>query len=243
MTAKRAVRRVAALALLVALAGCDRADRAFLGPRRCAVEGLDVSRHQGRIDWAKVATSRARFVWIKATEGGDYLDPAFHRNWLLARANGVRRGAYHFVYWCRPAKDQAAWFVSNVPATADALPPVLDVEWTPASKSCPQKLDRATALPMVKTILAAMEKAYGRKPLIYAPLDFYEDVMAGDLDQYPLWVRNIADEPAAGYEGRRWTVWQHREDGRVDGIDTAVDVDCFNGDAATWRTWATSRDD
>ena len=226
--------------VLIALTGCERADRAFLGPRRCAIEGLDVSRHQGTIDWAKVAASRARFVWIKATEGGDYLDPAFRRNWLLARASGVRRGAYHFVYWCRPAQDQAAWFIANVPAAADALPPVLDVEWNPASKTCARKLDRATALPMMKTILAAMEKAYGRKPLIYAPLDFYEDVMAGSLEDYPLWVRNIDDEPAEGYEGRRWTIWQHREDGRVDGIDAAVDVDCFNGDAAAWRKWTAS---
>ena len=97
------------LALAVTLAGCDRS---VVGPAGCPVAGIDVSRHQGAIDWPRVAAAGIRFAWIKATEGGDYRDPAFGRNWELAEAAGVRRGAYHFVYWCRPAKDQGNWFVA-----------------------------------------------------------------------------------------------------------------------------------
>ena len=199
------------------------------------IRGLDVSRHQGVIDWPAVADAGARFVWIKATEGGDYFDPAFHRNWYLAPAAGVRRGAYHFMTWCRKAEDQAAWFVANVPADPDALPPVLDVEWNPASRSCPQKVTRDVALATMRVMLTAMETTYGRKPVIYAPLDFYQDVMAGALDTYPLWVRNIDDAPGQGYGGRPWMVWQREDDGRVDGIGAAVDVDCFNGGESAWR--------
>ncbi len=39
------------------------------------------------------------------------------------------RSAYHFVWWCRPAAEQAAWFIRNVPRDASALPPVIDAEW------------------------------------------------------------------------------------------------------------------
>ena len=192
------------------------------------------------IDWPAVLDGGARFVWIKATEGGDYLDPAFRRNWLLARAAGVRRGAYHFVYWCRKAEDQAAWFIANVPADPDALPPVLDVEWNPASRTCPQKIDPDDALTMMTTILAAMEKAYGRKPVIYVPRDFYDDVMSGELAEYPLWVRNIGEAPETGYDGRNWTIWQRQDDAAVDGITAPVDVDCFNGGEKAWRRWVSS---
>src|SRR5690606_30808246 len=72
------------------------------------VHGIDVSRHQGTIDWHAVARAGTRFAFIKATDGGDHLDPKFHENWQRAREAGVPRGAYHFVYWCRPAHEQVA---------------------------------------------------------------------------------------------------------------------------------------
>ena len=230
------------LALGAATAGCDRAPMPFGSDSHCAIRGLDISRHQGEIDWPTVFDAGARFVWIKATEGGDYLDPAFRRNWLLARAAGVRRGAYHFVYWCRRAEDQAAWFIANVPADPDALPPALDVEWNPASRTCPQKIGRDAALAMITTIVAAMEKTYGRKPVIYVPRDFYDDVMSGALTDYPLWVRNIGEAPETGYAGRAWTIWQSKDDAVVDGIAAPVDVDCFNGGEKLWRTWVSGPD-
>jgi lysozyme len=57
-----------------------------------------------------------RFVYIKATEGGDHVDPKFLDNWNGAKAAGVARGAYHFVYWCRPAHEQVMWFTQHIPA-------------------------------------------------------------------------------------------------------------------------------
>ncbi len=192
----------------------------------CRVRGIDVSRHQGVIDWPAVARAGIAFAWIKATEGGDYLDPAFRRNWSLAGAAGVRRGAYHFVYWCRPAADQARWFVMNVPDDPDALPPVLDVEWNPGSRTCPITLPRTEALAEMRTILAAMERATGRRPIIYAPRDFFSQVMDGALSDYPLWVRGLGRTLPEEYGDRAWLAWQHSETGIVPGIQGAVDLDC-----------------
>ena len=226
--------RVSALALLAsrsalvlgvasALAGCGRDAPPSPG---CVARGIDVSRHQDVIDWPAVARAGIAFAWIKATEGGDYLDPAFRRNWSLAGAAGVRRGAYHFVYWCRPAVDQARWFAMNVPDDPDALPPVLDVEWNPGSKTCPGTVPAAEALAEMRTILVAMERATGRRPIIYAPRDFFAEVMVGALADYPLWVRGLGPTLPAEYAGRRWQVRQYSETGTVPGITGAVDLDC-----------------
>ena len=218
-----ASRPLLVLGVAAALAGCGR--DALPSPA-CVARGIDVSRHQDVVDWQAVARAGVAFAWIKATEGGDYLDPAFRRNWSLAGAAGVRRGAYHFVYWCRPAADQARWFVMNVPDDPDALPPVLDVEWNPESKTCPGTVPAAKALAEMRTILAAMERATGRRPIIYAPRDFFGEVMAGELADYPLWVRGLGPTLPAEYGDRSWQVRQYSETGRVPGIRGVVDLDC-----------------
>ena len=217
---------------LLALAGCNEASAPSA---TCTISGIDVSWHQGEIDWRKVADAGIRFAWIKATEGGDYRDPAFRRNWELARVAGIKRGAYHFVYWCRPAAEQTAWFVANVPADPDALPPVLDVEWNPQSRSCPAKVSRDKARAEMAIMLAAMERAYGTRPVIYAPADFFRDVMEGAFAEYPLWVRGLGGAPAPDYGVRPWRIWQHSETGSVPGIKGAVDRDCLTaGDTGWW---------
>jgi lysozyme len=59
-----------------------------VSPRKFAVHGVDVSRWQGDIDWAKLRTQGANFAYIKATDGGDHLDPMFKTNWRGAHAAG-----------------------------------------------------------------------------------------------------------------------------------------------------------
>ena len=222
------MRRIALAAAALALAGCGGV--VPQKPVACGAPlGIDVAHHQGLIDWQVVA-SRVGFAFIKATEGGDYLDPLFRRNWLLAEAAGVRRGAYHFMTWCRPAEDQARWFVSNVPADPDALAPVLDIEWNPESRSCPGKIAREPALAAIRVVLAAMERTYGTRPILYVPADMYRDVVEGEFAGYPLWVRGLAGRPHAAYGERRWLIWQYAESGRVPGIRGDVDLDCWSGE-------------
>ena len=80
--------------------------------------GIDVSHHQGDIDWARVADDDITFAYIKATEGGDFVDAQFADNWEQAGANGVDRGAYHFFTLCRPGLEQAENFLRVVPWTS-----------------------------------------------------------------------------------------------------------------------------
>src|SRR5438128_304537 len=59
-------------------------------------QGIDVSHHQGAIDWAVLPAQGVDFAYIKATEGGDHVDRLFARNWQAAADAGMKRGAYHF---------------------------------------------------------------------------------------------------------------------------------------------------
>jgi lysozyme len=193
------------------------------------VQGIDVSKWQGRIDWASVKAAGTNFAYIKATEGGDHVDELFVENWNGARAAGVPRGAYHFVFWCRDAQEQVEWFKRNVPAEADALPPVLDLEWNSSSRTCPHKLPRQQALGMIRIMLEGMREHTGKRPIIYTDPGFYKDVLEGELLEYPLWARSVAAEPEARYAERPWLLWQYTASGRVPGISTAVDRNAFWG--------------
>lgn len=240
----------ALLGLGVALAGCSAQSNRYtaMGDSRphpgvarahtLPVHGIDVSKWQGRIDWAAARAAGTRFAFIKATEGGDHLDDRFHENWAAAREAGVARGAYHFTYWCRPAHEQAAWFRRNVPADPDALPPVLDLEWNNQSRNCPQKVSREVALANIRILLKEMEAHTGKRPIIYTDINFHADILVDQLHDYSIWLRSTADEPHARYHNRRWMMWQYTTTGRVPGIRGAVDRNAFYGTEAEWAHFA-----
>jgi lysozyme len=198
------------------------------------VQGIDVSNWQGDIDWNKVRAAGTQFAFIKATEGGDYLDPKFAQNWQAAKRAGIPRGAYHMVFWCRPANEQALWFILNVPNDPDALPPVLDLEWNGQSRTCPKRIPVGIALQKIKIMLEVMEAYTGKRPIIYTDVTFHREVLEGQLPGYNFWLRSVAAEPQAIYSDRPWLFWQFTTTGYVPGIDKQVDRNVFNGTPKDW---------
>ena len=96
---------------------------------RYPIRGIDVSQHQGTIDWQLVAADDVEFAVIKATEGGDHVDKNFAANFAAARKARLAVGAYHFFTFCRPGAEQAANFLATVPRDQPVLPPVVDIEY------------------------------------------------------------------------------------------------------------------
>jgi lysozyme len=204
-------------------------------PNAHAVHGIDVSKYQGDIDWNAVKGDNIKFAYIKATEGGDRFDEKFTQNWQGAKAAGVQRGAYHFTYWCRALSEQADWFIKNVPKDIDALPPVLDVEWNNHSPTCPKGVPKEVALREMKVFLAMLEAHYGKKPVIYADINFHKDVLHGELSEYPFWVRSVKHPVHEKYPGREWSFWQYTATGKVAGIKGNVDKNVFAGNPVDWQ--------
>ena len=205
-------------------------------PRKLAVHGVDVSRWQGDIDWQKLRGQGANFVYIKATDGGDHLDPMFRKNWRAAARAGLRRGAYHFFYWCRTAGEQADWFIRNVPKVAGALPPVIDVEWNGES-SCKRRPSRAKVLEKMQVFMDKLEAHYGQRPVIYTAPDFYRDNLKGAFLDYPFWLRAVAAHPSKVYPGRKWVFWQYSGSGLSKGLRGRIDLNVFHGSEDAWHDW------
>jgi len=210
-------------------------------PKHLAVHGVDVSRWQGDIDWVKLREQGANFAYIKATDGGDHIDPMFRRNWKGAAEAGLARGAYHFFYWCRTAGEQADWFIRNVPKVRGALPPVIDVEWNHMS-SCKRRVSRATVLEKMQVFMDKLEAHYGQRPIIYTSPDFYADNLRGAFPNHPFWLRSVARHPSKVYPGRDWLFWQYSGSGLSHGVTGRIDLNVFNGTESQWRAWRGGRD-
>jgi lysozyme len=219
----------------------DPTDWPGRSPDQYPVHGIDLSRFQTSVDWATARANGVNFAFIKATEGGDQVDPMFADHWRGAGSAGVRRGAYHFFYHCRPAAEQARWFIRNVPRTPGALPPVLDLEWTPTSPTCTIRRDGATIRKEAGIFLDILERHYGQRPIIYTTVDFFTDTELWRLDGVEFWLRAVADHPDGIYGGRAWSFWQYTSTGRIPGISGPVDINAFAGSRAAWDGWLARR--
>lgn len=201
------------------------------------VHGIDVARYQGPIDWPRVRASGISFAFIKATEGGDLVDPAFADNWQGAASAGMPRGAYHFFYFCRPAEDQARWFIQNVPRDPAGLPHVLDLEWNHLSPTCTLRPDGATVRAEATRFLDILTAHYGQRPVIYTTPDFFRETGIGALQGQEFWLRSVANHPSVVYPGQNWSFWQYTGTGIVPGVDGGVDINVFAGSVADWKRW------
>jgi lysozyme len=219
----------------------DPADHGGKPPRAYPVHGVDVAKYQTNVDWREARANGVNFAFIKATEGGDRVDEMFHDHWRNAGRAGVRRGAYHFFYHCRPAIEQARWFIRNVPKVSGALPPVLDMEWTPFSPTCTVRRPAAEIRRDAAIFIKAVADHYGQRPILYTSIDFFEDNQMWKVGGADFWLRAVAKHPNQLYDGQPWTFWQYTSTGLVPGIGGKVDINVFSGSEADWNAWLAAR--
>ena len=180
--------------------------------------GIDVSSHQKTINWGAVADSGVSFAYIKATEGTGYTDPKFAANWEGATKNGITPGAYHYFTLCSPGADQARDFLKAAPPDSSALPPALDLEFDGA---CEKRPEAEHANAEVEAFVNAVEKAWGRKLVVYSSKEWRQHYDLPHADGRPDWLFSERQRP----DQEDWAVWQLRFDGTVEGISTKVDID------------------
>lgn len=195
-------------------------------PDGYSIHGIDISHHQGDIDWSKLKNAEVKgepisFIFIKATEGQNHMDENFNDNFYQAQEYGFLRGAYHYFKPNVSAKDQAKFFLKQVHLEEGDLPPVLDIE--EKGTLTVEQLRKASL-----TWLKQVEKKYGVPPIIYTNYKFKRDYLnTKDFDRYPYWIAHYYVRSLA-YKGK-WRFWQHTDCGRLDGIKEKVDLNIYNG--------------
>ncbi len=204
-------------------------------PTPAYVDGIDVSYHQGPINWPQVATAGKRFAFVRATAGTLTADTAYWANSSGARAAGMSVGSYHFAnpdMAFNDAGNEAAWFLRNAAIASGDLLPVLDFETA-------NGLDPVSLATWAQTWLSQVTAATGVRPIIYTNPTFWSTSMA-NTDWFArngysvLWIAHWTTAsqpavPAGGWAGHGWSFWQHSSMGAVPGINGAVDLDRFNG--------------
>lgn len=191
------------------------------------LQGIDVSDHQGTVDWTAVQQAGKVFVFIKATDGITWTDPDFATNWSGARAAGLLRGAYHFYETDDDPTAQAQNFLNAVQLEPGDLPPVVDIEKLDSGSTASQTVQD------LQTWLDVVEKATGRVPIIYTSHGFWSSLGTSAFGSYPLWIAEYGVQSPtlpAGWAG--WTFWQYSETGTVSGITGSVDLNVFSGTLA-----------
>jgi lysozyme len=198
-------------------------------PIEYSIHGIDVSKYQQLIAWDQVKAMQVKkvklgFAFIKATEGIGNVDPQFKRNWKRSKDAGMIRGAYHFFLPTKDGRMQAENFIKAVNLKTGDLPPVLDIEQT-------YGVTKDILRSEVKEWLNIVETNYNVRPIIYTNIDFYKQNLGEEFDNYPLWVAHYY-QPRQPRIKRDWVFWQHNDNGRVNGVLSAVDFDVFSGDSA-----------
>jgi len=182
------------------------------------MQGVDVSHHQSEIHWPTLHAAGADFAYIKATEGGDFRDPDFARNWQETAATGMKRGAYHFFTLCTLAADQATNFIATVPRDPAALPPAVDLEF---GGNCAARPSRDVLIGELTRFLTAIEAHSGKPAILYLTREFDDAYQVSDAFDRSLWLRRLAFPP--DYGARPWVMWQATNIRRVEGVEGPID--------------------
>ena len=189
------------------------------------IMGVDVSEYQDRIDMRKLSEENVSFVYIKATEGSSYQDARFQENWKNAHDCGLPAGAYHFFSFDSSGQTQAQNYIDTVGKLKGDLIPVVDFEYYGDKEKNPP--DKEKVLSELHTLLDILEKEYGVKPMIYTLKNIYSVYLEGEVEDYPLWVRNVF-YPAAFDGWDNYVMWQYLDTAQSDsysGGEKYIDMD------------------
>lgn len=192
------------------------------------LRGIDVSNHNGNINWKLVKDAGYSFAFIKSTEGCTFVDSFFKSNYVNSKANGIITGPYHFARPYNDPSKEAVFFVKSVKSMngfqKGDLPPVLDIEVN-------EGLNNHQISDWIQSFISVVKKETGLQTIIYTYLNFSLNYIENKFANTPLWfARYDVDVPEDTAGWKRWTFLQYTDKGSVLGIDSdAVDLNVFYG--------------
>lgn len=201
-----------------------------LPPAADPIPGIDVSSHQGVIDWPAVAESGVEFAMIRLgyrsyRDGGLYIDEQAAYNLTEARAAGLKVGAYFFSQALNEeeAAEEAAFALEILGGVELDLPLAYDWEHV-AGSTRTGAMDQETLTACVKSFCGAAE-AGGYEPMVYFNLDLSRTLLDVDaVAGYEVWFAQYADAPELDAPFR---IWQYSDQGQLAGITEKVDLNWY----------------
>ena len=193
-------------------------------------QGLDVSAHQGEINWKKLKKAGFKFVFIRILaraygEKGQLLpDQRFEENYKGARKAGLDIGVYVFSQAVdkKEALEEADYVIGHLKGKELDLPVVFDPEKIRNDKA---RTDNVSGAQFTKNTIAFCEKIRkaGYEPMIYSNMVWEDQVFEMEkLQDYPVWYGDYEKQPQTPYA---FTFWQYTEKGEAPGVSGRTDLD------------------
>lgn len=197
-----------------------------------SIHGIDVSSHQGEIDWERVKDSGVQFAMLRAGYGSGHEDGQFRRNASECNRIGLPFGVYWFSYAYNEgmARREAADCIRTIREYEVHYPVCMDFEYASVNYAAKHgvRVGRALATAIVETFCKKVEEEK-YFAMYYSNLDYMRRMLEPELKEtYALWYAQYASEPSA----TGMALWQYRDNGRVDGISGRVDMDIAYYDLA-----------
>ncbi|MCR5201469.1 MAG: glycoside hydrolase family 25 protein [Lachnospiraceae bacterium] len=191
--------------------------------------GIDVSHHQGNINWTKVKNAGYKFAFIRigyrgyGKDGTVNIDSMFEKNIKGAHEAGLDVGVYFFSQAIneKEAKEEAEFIIKIIKNYEIELPVVFDPEEITTDEA---RTDNVTGEQFTKNTLAFAKKikSAGFKPMLYS--NFMWEAYKYDmkkLNKIDFWYADYQEKPQSPYD---FEFWQYTEKGTVPGIEGAVDL-------------------
>lgn len=182
--------------------------------------GIDISHHQGEINWNRLLKQEhfdtlIKFVYFKVSEGENHLDREWEKNRKVLNEYSIPCGAYHFY---QPKKDpivQAHHFLKHYKHHYNDLPPVLDIEI--------ESFPSTEFIHNIKRWLNEVKKQTGITPIIYTSKYLYNTHFLKGFDTEHFWIASYGSDPGF-IDDPRILIWQYSEKGALPGISEKTDL-------------------
>lgn len=186
-------------------------------------EGIDISSWQGSIDFTSVAESGISVVYMKASQGTDYVDPYLETYYQGTKSNGMKVGFYHYLTarTTSEAQSEAEFFVNTISGkTPDCL---LAMDFESFGDLSNEQINQ-----IAQVFLQTVENLTGKGVVIYSDAFNASNTFSSSLNIYPLGVADYGvSEPQVNANWNTWVGFQYTDQGEINGISGYVDRNEF----------------
>ncbi len=199
-----------------------------INEREYSVLGIDISEHTGKIDFKKIPPKKIQFIYIKATEGEDYVDKKFEYYYRETLKISPKVGFYHFFRFNKDGKKQADLFLKNIKRKHTQMPLVVDVEeWGNSTNRTVKSIVRE-----IKIFIKRVEHKTGRRIVIYTNSSGYEKYIKGHFKN-DIWLCSFSNKRFK----HKWKFWQYSHKGKFKWAEGWIDLNVFHGTEKQFRNY------